>query len=100
MLSWFEVAVVLQLLMEPSQTCGIMYLAGWHALFPAPLSASSFPYHGRTHDFESLEPAACDVEKGGLAHMVFLHYITRFPQTSFEDKIVWFSFLNGTFINI
>lgn len=42
---------------------GIIYLAGCHALFPAPLSASSFPCHGRTHDFESLEPAACNAEK-------------------------------------
>lgn len=34
-----------------------------------------------------------------ILSMIFLH-ITRFPQTSFEDNVVWFSFLNSIFINI
>lgn len=34
-----------------------------------------------------------------LFSTIFL-YITRLPQTSFEDKVVWFSFLNSIFISI
>lgn len=78
----------------------MIYLAICHALLPAPSSASSFPCHGRTHDFESLEPAACNVEKGGSAYFPWFFFTTRFPQISFEDKVVWFSFLNSIFINI
>lgn len=32
--------------------------------------------------------------------MIFLYNITRFPQASFEGKVVSFSFLNSVFINI
>lgn len=35
-----------------------------------------------------------------ILSMIFLHYITGCPQTSFENKVVWFSFLNSIFINI
>lgn len=85
--------------MEASQTCGMIYLAGWHALFPAPLSVSSFPYPGRTHDFESLEHVMVKKVVQHTFHEFSLQ-ITRFPQTSFEDKVAWFSFLNSIFINI
>lgn len=45
-----------------------LYISLAVMLFPAPPSASSFPYHGKTYDLESLEPAACDVEKGDSAY--------------------------------
>lgn len=87
--------------MEPSQTCGIIYFTGCHA-FSCSTFCFKFSLSWENTWFWILGACSmwCWKRRFSIFSMIFLHYTTRCPQTSFENKAVWLSFLNSIFINI